>query len=300
MELPGMETAILIRKRKVRPCFIPRPELNSTVPATVGMIATRVNLSIPNLHRSWKGNLSNSKRSDRGWTLTGNGAFREKCDRSLSTGSRPWYLIAAKEMPGEGSIGLFPPVYERNFMRRFPEARLCFLTRSGFLAKGEEVTRPAIFMEKVQFDVAVKTITNRDRRFQSDGYHFLKDALDHTIKQLRKDELIEHRHVSGPELLEGIVEFALAKFGPMALSVLESWGMREGEDIGAMVFNLIDVGAFGRSEEDAPSDFSGVMKLQDELQAPYRPTREVLVRGKQIPGLEPPARGTQPAKSNEL
>ena len=155
-------------------------------------------------------------------------------------------------------------------------------------------------MEKVQFDVAVKTITSRDRRYQSDGYHFLKDALDHTIKTLRKDELIEHRHVSGPELLDGVVEHALAKFGPMAVAVIESWGIREGEDIGAIVFNLIEAGAFGRSEEDSPSDFCGVMKLQDELQAPYRPTREVLLRTDRVTDLEPPSRGNQPAKSSEL
>ncbi len=162
-------------------------------------------------------------------------------------------------------------------------------------------------MEKVQFDVAVKTITSRDRRYQSDGYHFLKDALDHTLKTLRKDELIEHRHVSGRELLEGTVEYALSKFGPMAVAVLESWGIREGEDIGTMVFNLIEVGAFGRSEEDSPADFRGVIRLQEELQAPYRPTREVLSRTKDGANgtnggtdIEPPTRGNQPAKSKEL
>lgn len=155
-------------------------------------------------------------------------------------------------------------------------------------------------MEKVQFDVAVKTITSRDRRYQGDGYHFLKDALDHTLKTLRKDELIEHRHVSGPELLDGVVEHALAKFGPMAAAVLDSWGISKGEDIGAIVFNLIDAGAFGRSEEDSPSDFCGVMILQDELQAPYRPTREVLLRPNRVSDLEPPTRGNQPAKSSEI
>ncbi len=162
------------------------------------------------------------------------------------------------------------------------------------------ILRSGFLMEKVQFDVAVKSITKQDRRFEADGYHFLKDALDHTIKALRNDELIEHRHVSGAELLEGVVEFALERFGPMAVAVLESWGIRQGDDVGAMVFNLIEVGAFGKSEDDAPSDFSGVMNLQDELLAPYRPTREVLVRRKKEVGLEPPTRGNQPAKSSEL
>ncbi|HQZ27391.1 MAG: hypothetical protein KA250_07275 [Verrucomicrobiales bacterium] len=156
-------------------------------------------------------------------------------------------------------------------------------------------------MEKIQFDVAVKNITARDHRFQPDAYLFLKEALDHTIKTLRNDELIEHRHVSGPELLEGLVQHAIATFGPMAVTVLESWGVRQGDDVGAMVFNLIEAGAFGRSEEDSPSDFSGVMDLQRKLLAPYRPTRDVLVRNTRPGGLEePPSRGTQPATSSEL
>jgi len=155
-------------------------------------------------------------------------------------------------------------------------------------------------MQRIQFDVAVRSITKEDRRYEADGYHFLRDALDHTIKSLRKDELIEHRHVSGPELLEGIVEFAVAKYGPMAVAVLESWGMREGEDVGRMVFNLIEAGAFGKSEEDSPEDFCGVLSLRDALEAPYRPTREVLLRRRAEGGSEPPARENQPAKSSEL
>lgn len=148
-------------------------------------------------------------------------------------------------------------------------------------------------MERVHFDTAVKNIRKADPRYETDGYQFLREALDHTIRSLREDELVEHRHVSGPELLRGLVDHARAKFGPMAVAVLESWGIREGDDVGAMVFNLIEAGAFGKSEEDSPSDFRGVMCLRDELLAPYRPTREVLAP-------RPPARGTQPAKSSEL
>jgi uncharacterized repeat protein (TIGR04138 family) len=176
------------------------------------------------------------------------------------------------------------------------------LTRSGFLAKeGELSHRRFPFMERIHFDVAVKKVLQHDRRFEADGYLFLKEALDHTIKALRKEELVEHRHVSGPELLRGLVDCAVQKFGPMAVAVLESWGISSGEDVGAMVFNLIEVGAFGRSEEDAPEDFRGVLDLREALLAPFRPTREVLApRAEGKPGADSPARGNQPAKSGEL
>tara|TARA_R110000850_G_scaffold6593_8_gene25465 strand:- start:465 stop:932 length:468 start_codon:yes stop_codon:yes gene_type:complete len=155
-------------------------------------------------------------------------------------------------------------------------------------------------MEKPNFDEAIKDIAGRDRRYKPDGYQFLRDALDHTVSSLRQDELIEHRHVSGPELIDGVIKHALKEYGPMSVAVLDSWGIRTGEDIGAMVFNLIEVGAFGRSDEDSLSDFSGVVELQDELLVPFRPSRKVLKEQENKGGDEPPARGNQPAKSNEI
>ena len=87
-------------------------------------------------------------------------------------------------------------------------------------------------MEKPNFDEAVKMIAGQGGIYKPDGYHFLREALDHTVNQLRKDELIEHRHVSGPELLSGIINYALYEFGSMAVAVLDSWGITTGEDIG--------------------------------------------------------------------
>lgn len=155
-------------------------------------------------------------------------------------------------------------------------------------------------MEKPNFDEAVKTIVAQDRRFESDAYHFLREALDHTVMKLREDELEEHRHVSGPELLQGVVDHALREFGSMAVTVLDSWRVRTGEDIGIMVFQLIDAGAFGRSEEDSPADFVDVVNLKEELMAPFKPSRPVIKAGASGNDNEPPARGNQPAKPTEI
>jgi len=158
-------------------------------------------------------------------------------------------------------------------------------------------------MPTVRFEEAVKAICRNDRRYTPDGYHFLRDALDHTVKKLRSDELIEHQHVSGPELVGGLVELALQEYGSMAVSVFDTWGIRSDEDVGNMVFNLIGEGAFGRSEEDSPEDFRGVLDIREALLAPYRPARRFVPRrpkGDEDNGNEPPARGNQPARPSEL
>ncbi|MEM6278958.1 MAG: Minf_1886 family protein [Verrucomicrobiota bacterium] len=155
-------------------------------------------------------------------------------------------------------------------------------------------------MEKPNFDDAVRLILSKDDRFGADAYHFLRESLDQTVLKLREDELEEHRHVSGPELLAGVVEHALEEFKSMAVTVLDSWGVRTEEDIGAMVFLLIEAGAFGRSEEDSPADFIGVMNLKEELMSPYQPSREVIRPKDSGNDSEPPARGNQPAKPTEI
>ncbi|MDC0275663.1 hypothetical protein OAL55_01425 [Verrucomicrobiales bacterium] len=146
-------------------------------------------------------------------------------------------------------------------------------------------------MQKIRFEEAVKIIRERDGRFDADAYLFLRDALDHTVKELRSDEMEEHRHVTGPELLHGTTEYALKEYGPMALTVLESWGITSGNDIGGMVFQLIEVGAFGQSPDDSPNDFMDVIDLEKELTQPYRPQKPVVESAE--------SRQNQPATKSE-
>ncbi len=72
-------------------------------------------------------------------------------------------------------------------------------------------------------------------------------------------------------------KFLEEKFEPRTMDypvpVLESWGIGCGTDIGEMVFNLIQVEAFGKSDEDHPMDFEGWMSFDDAFRKPYRPTR---------------------------
>ena len=153
-------------------------------------------------------------------------------------------------------------------------------------------------MEKIHFEEAVEEILTKDERYKPDGYEFLRRALDSTIKAVKDDELEELRHVSGPDLLEGMIKLGLDELGVMAVAVFDSWGIRTGEDVGNMVFNLIDVGAFGQSEEDSRDDFVGVVDMKERLTRPYRPTRPVLAENDE--DSEPPARGNQPARPSEI
>ena len=78
-------------------------------------------------------------------------------------------------------------------------------------------------MQDLEFDEIVSLICKEDARFDKKAYEFVRQGLDHTVKELRKKETAKaerSRHVSGPELLQGIRVFALDQYGPLAKTVL--------------------------------------------------------------------------------
>ena len=130
-------------------------------------------------------------------------------------------------------------------------------------------------MQKIGFAEALDSIVSSDPRYQREAYIFLRDALDFTTKQQKKAKGTAVRHVSGPELLEGVRQYALKEFGPMVVTVFDSWGIHSTEDIGHMVFNLIGAGIFGKTDEDSIDDFKAVYDFQDAFAKPFAPEKKV-------------------------
>jgi hypothetical protein len=128
-------------------------------------------------------------------------------------------------------------------------------------------------MQKIGFAEALDSIVASDPRYARDAYVFLRDALDFTTKQQKKIKGATVRHVAGPELLEGVRQYALQEFGPMVMTVFSSWGVQCCEDIGHMVFNLIEAGIFGKTEEDSLEDFKNVYDFEGAFAKPFMPAK---------------------------
>ncbi|MES2996698.1 MAG: Minf_1886 family protein [Verrucomicrobiota bacterium] len=124
-------------------------------------------------------------------------------------------------------------------------------------------------MQALPFEHSVVAILKRDQRFDAQAYLFLKEALDFTLK--RHESAGNQRHVSGGELCAGFRDLALEQFGPMASTLMEEWGVRGCEDIGAIVFLLIEEQIFGKQDSDTPEDFTGHFDLRTELGTPFLP-----------------------------
>lgn len=113
------------------------------------------------------------------------------------------------------------------------------------------------------YDTELDRILDTDSRYSRQAYFFVQRALQF-FREKYGDER-EGGHIRGEQLLTGVRELALAEFGPMARSVLNTWGLHEGEDVGEIVYNLIRVGLMSKTEDDQLEDFAGVMKFDDGM-----------------------------------
>jgi uncharacterized repeat protein (TIGR04138 family) len=131
-------------------------------------------------------------------------------------------------------------------------------------------------MQNPDFSEIVTLICKEDPRFDRKAYDFVRLGLDHTVKELRKKDSARaerSRHVSGPELLEGLRAYALEQYGPLAKTVLNAWGIRRCSDFGDIVFNLIEYNVFSKTEKDRREDFSEVFDFDEAFVKPFQPAR---------------------------
>lgn len=75
----------------------------------------------------------------------------------------------------------------------------------------------------------------------------------------RKQEA--ERHVSGPQLCEAARLYGLQQYGFLTPTGLASWGIRSTDDLGEIVFNMIDIGQMRKTKTDRREDFHGVYQF---------------------------------------
>lgn len=99
-------------------------------------------------------------------------------------------------------------------------------------------------------DGIMEQIRLREPRFHERGYLFVLAALEYV--QARRSE---RRHITGAELAQAVRELAIGRFGVLAQDVLEHWGIRRTEDIGDVVFAMVEQGLLAAQPNDSRDDF---------------------------------------------
>jgi len=114
---------------------------------------------------------------------------------------------------------------------------------------------------------AVDALRAEQGRYAREAYGFVVGALGNTVRALPSERAADpkRRHLSGRELVAGIVELAHAEFGLLAPMVFREWGVLTGEDIGRIVFELVHCDQLSARPEDTMDDFREGPDLLAEL-----------------------------------
>ena len=118
--------------------------------------------------------------------------------------------------------------------------------------------------EEIQHNFLDKTLEEGVRRLHEvcepygiEAFQFVLGALEYT-----QHRLPARRHVTGKELLDGIIAYGREQFGPMLLDVWEHWGIHSTEDFGVIVFKMVQEGILSKTDQDTMDDFKGVYDLK--------------------------------------
>lgn len=121
----------------------------------------------------------------------------------------------------------------------------------------------------------VQAICRRDTRYPVGAYCFVQEALGYTMKMYDKPaEHVPERHVSAHELQEGVRTLALEEYGPLARTVLAEWRIERTDDIGEIVFNMVQAGLLRKTEQDRKEDFRGGYDFDEAFVKPFKPRSE--------------------------
>lgn len=116
--------------------------------------------------------------------------------------------------------------------------------------------------------------TQPRRRFHDEAYRFVGEALQFTQQRLSRPRARhaddESAHITGQELLAGMRDLASKSFGMLAGTVLRSWGVRSTDDVGRIVFELVDRGEMKKTDRDQLSDFAHVYDFDEVFIEDYR------------------------------
>lgn len=119
-------------------------------------------------------------------------------------------------------------------------------------------------MYDVRLENVLAGLVRRNPRYAESAYLFVLGALHRQLEQF-----LSPRHVSGSELAESVRELALARFGPLARTVLEYWGIHSTSDMGEIVFLMVEGGVLIKEPTDSREDFEGLYSFDEAFAEAY-------------------------------
>jgi uncharacterized repeat protein (TIGR04138 family) len=136
-------------------------------------------------------------------------------------------------------------------------------------------------MDQKSEDKAIEAILREDLRFAGEAYELVVDALRVAAKGRRKSASgARIARLDAAGLLDAVRSFALEEYGPMTLTLLQSWNVRNCRDIGEVVFNLARRGVVALEPGDRRESFQEGFDFEEAFRRPFEPVRPIRPRAR--------------------
>jgi uncharacterized repeat protein (TIGR04138 family) len=120
-------------------------------------------------------------------------------------------------------------------------------------------------LNDLQFaDDVMGRIRARGGRYNERAYLFLLGTIEFLQSRLEV-----RRHVTAAELAWACRDFALQQYGLLAPVVLAHWGITRTDDLGRIVYTLVEVGLLVTQPGDHESDFNALYEFTDAFGESY-------------------------------
>lgn len=139
----------------------------------------------------------------------------------------------------------------------------------------EQVMTPEQVRERVV------QVARKDGRYDPAAFFFVNDAVAAAVKWLKSGEMKPRDvtgsrreegvnfHISGYELLEAFRRLAKERWGCLARTVLAKWGVEQTEDVGEIVFLMVNDEKleWKRRESDTKEEFARGFNFREVFDA---------------------------------
>ncbi len=112
-------------------------------------------------------------------------------------------------------------------------------------------------------------VVEHDGRYPLEAYRFLQEGLEFAVARIHGVTATEapaegtSRHVDGIQLCLGLRDLAVERWGFLAKTVLNSWGIHSSRDFGQMVFVLVENDFLHKTDRDSLEHFEDVFSFAD-------------------------------------
>jgi len=100
-------------------------------------------------------------------------------------------------------------------------------------------------------------LSKKHGKYPPGAYAFVFEILDYVAANKVK------QHLTGRELALSAFVYSLHKYGLLAKMIWEQMNMKVSEDLGQIVFHLVEAGLIKKQQEDRVEDFDKVFTIDD-------------------------------------